>query len=183
MPIDVDLMHVGPGVLALDLDEDDEILVEATEEGGTLAYSRALQEIEIAEELGAVDYYIDGEEVTFTVVCRELDVERLKAHFGHGVDTTESATVDEAGYDELAFGGSFQFAEHTLTYTVPQRKNADLNIIIFLRRVVSMTEGELAFQKSAVTGIPMTFRGMPDLSEARGERLGYIRHETEEPTE
>lgn len=182
MPVDVNLIHVGPGFLTLDEGEVEALEIFATEDGGTLAYSRGVQMIEIAEEVGAIDWFVDGEEITFTVVCRELDAERLKVHFGHGDITTVAANVTDAGYEEFGFGGSYQVDEHTLTYRVPQRKNANLNLIINLHRVVSMTEGDLAFQKSGETGVPLTFRGLADLAQPIGQRLGTIRRETEEAT-
>jgi hypothetical protein len=105
MPVDVDKIHVGPGILTLTpTGGGDALTVEASTSGGVLAYARDIVDIEIAEELNAVDMFVNGEEVQFTIACRELDAERLNLHFGHG--TTEEVAAG-AGVNE----------EQTLTLT------------------------------------------------------------------
>lgn len=178
MTLDVKMIHVGSGVLTLDKDGPDAITIEATEDGGTFAYSRTVQELEIDEVVGPVDHYIDGEEANFTVNCNQFDAERLKLAFGHGEIETIAPDATNAGADVLHFGGSFEINEHTLEYKVPHRKNRNLFIVLELHRVISITEGDIGFTRTAKTGIPMTFRALADPSKPEGQRLGTWRIET-----
>lgn len=175
--VDVSLIHIGSGVLTLDPEGPNPITVQASEEGATLAYSRSVQPIEIDEVVGPVDYYIDGEECTFSITCNEFDVQKLKAAFGHGTITTQAAGPGQPGYDEIAFGDSPEILIHKLEYKVERRKQPGLYIVITLHKVISVSEVESQFTKTAKTGIPLQFRAMADTSKPKGQRLGVIRIE------
>lgn len=57
MPVNTNLIHVGSGTLLIDDGLAGEVTIEATDEGGALAYSQALEYIEIDEAIGAVEAY------------------------------------------------------------------------------------------------------------------------------
>jgi len=182
MPLDVSKIHVGPGKLTLDAGGANPITFEATEEGGLLSYSRSSEPIEIDEAIGAVGYYITGEECYFEVVAKETDAQLLKAAFGHGTITTTAPDLGVKGSDLLEFGGTAQVTEHTLQYVAPRRHNPNLNIQIDLFKVVAMTEEELPFKKAGQTMYRCRFQAVQDLSKQEGKRLGSILIETAEAT-
>ena len=182
MAVNTNLIHVGPGVLVIDSGLTTAVTVEVSEEGGTLAYSQALEFIEIDEAIGAVEAFITGEECTFSLVCQESDAVKVKLAMGHGTITTTAASAGVKGKDVLDFGGNAVVTKKTLKYTVPRRHNTALNIIIDLYYVVAVPSLEKKFTKKGKTLTALTFRALQDVTKTAGKRLGTITYETAEAT-
>jgi len=188
MAIDVTAIHVGPGTLELfeivngTPNSTADVTVAASNEGGALAYSRGVQMLTIDEAIGPIDHFVDDEELTFEIAANEFTAKTLQAAFGHGTITTTAPGTGVAGSDELTFGGAPINKQYKLVYTVPRRTNPNLNIVITLHQVVSVSEVESGFTKTGKTAIPMQFRALADLSKPKGEQLGTILIETAEAT-
>ena len=182
MAVNTSLIHVGAGILSLDAGLPTALTVEASEEGGALAYSVDMEAIEIDEAIGAVEMFITGEECTFVVTCKELEAGKVKMAMGHGTITTTAAGASTKGRDVLEFGSSSAVAKRTLKYTVPRRHNPALNIIVELYSVVAIPSLEKKFSKKGQTLIAMTFRALNDMTKVAGKRLGKITFETAEAT-
>ena len=182
MAVNTNLIHVGAGILSLDEGLATALTVEASEEGGTLAYSAALEMIEIDEAIGAVEAFITGEECSFSVTCKEIEAAKVKMAMGHGTITTTAAGVGAKGKDVLEFGSSSTVSKRTLKYTVPRRHNPALNIIVELYAVVAVPTLEKKFTKKGQTMVSMTFRALNDMTKVAGKRLGKITYETAEAT-
>jgi len=177
-------IHVGAGQLKVEDNNstDDDVEYKATEEGATLAISRNVEFIEIAEAIGATGGYITGEECTLSVSSLEASAEHIREALGHGTIETTAAGTTQKGLDELSFGGSFEMFDRKLTYTAPRRHNSNLNIIIELYKVVAVTDMDPQFQKSDPTGFGVQFRAINDMTKDAGKRLGKITIETAEET-
>ena len=182
MTINVNSIHVGAGVLALDEGLATALTVEASEEGGTLAFSATIENIEIDEAIGPVEVYITREEWTVAITCKEIEASKVKASMGHGTITTTAAGAGTKGKDVLEFGSSSTATSRTLKYTVPRRHNPALNVIVELYKVVAVPSLEKKFTKKGQTMIAMTFRALNDMTKVAGKRLGKITYETAEAT-
>jgi len=182
MAVNTNLIHVGAGVLSLDEGLATALTVEATEEGGTLAFSQSLEFIEIDEAIGSVEAFITGEECTFSLTCKEIEAAKVKMAMGHGTISTTAAASGVKGKDELEFGSSGTVTSRTLKYTVPRRHNPALNIIVELYKVVAVPSLEKKFTKKGQTMIAMTFRALNDMTKVAGKRLGKLTYETAEAT-
>jgi len=182
MAVNTSLIHVGAGVLSLDEGLSTALTVEATEEGGTLAFSAALEAIEIDEAIGPVEMFITGEECTFAVTCKEIEAAKVKMAMGHGTIATTAAGVGTKGKDVLEFGSSSTVTKRTLKYTVPRKHNPALNIVVELYYVVAVPSLEKKFTKKGQTMIAMTFKALNDMTKIAGKRLGKITYETAEAT-
>lgn len=182
MAVNPNLIHVGPGVLVIDSGLATAVTVEVSEEGGTLAYSQALEFIEIDEAIGAVEAFVTGEECAFSLICQESEATKLKLAMGYGTITTTAASAGVKGKDVMDFGGNAVVTKKTLKYTVPRRHNPSLSIIIDLYSVVAVPSLEKKFTKKGKALIAITFRALQDLTKVAGKRLGTITYETAEAT-
>lgn len=179
MAVDLKEIQVGPGLMELDPDGTP-LAFDATVDGMTISYSRDQQLIEIDEAIGPVDAFIQGENLTVKITANQHTASRLKAAFGHGTITTTPPGAGTPGSDLLSFGGDTALAEYPLRYTAKSRKNPNLNIIIDFFRVVPKTDGDIQFGKKTVTGVPITFQVLEDLSKPAGQQLGTWKIETAE---
>ena len=177
----VDNIHVGPGELVLTRDGTP-VTFAATEEGGMLKVTRALEYIEADEVVGRLDAYITGEEAAFEVMCLEQDASLIKESMGHGTITTTAATASVTGKDEFEFGGGSTLYVSALQYKVPRRNNPNLYITIDLYRVVAEVDVEKKYTKKGKTAFRVRFSALNDMSKAAGKRLGKITIETTAPT-
>ena len=182
MPVNTSLIHVGAGILSLDEGLATALTVEASEEGGTFAFSGELEMIEIDEAIGPVDAFATSEECSFSVTFKELEAAKVKAAMGHGTITTTAAGVGTKGKDVLEFGSNSTVTKRTLKYTVPRRHNPALNIIYELYSVVAIPSLEKKFTKKGQTTVAMTFRALNDMTKVAGKRLGKTTYETAEAT-
>ena len=170
-------IEVGSGVLEIERDGRT-YSFEASEDGGTLSIAREVEFIEVDEVVGRVAAYITGEEASFQLNSLEVDVELLREAIGQG--TIETVEVNGQNERVLTFGGSSEVSVSKLTYTVPRRVNRDLNLIIELNKVVSVSDIEAQQTKQDPTSYPVVFEAMNDMSKEEGARLGKIIKEVSE---
>ena len=181
----IDNIHVGPGELVLTRVLGGSTITStysATDDGGVLRVSRALEYIEVAEVVGRADSYIVGEEASFEVMSLVQSASLIREALGHGTVTTTAAATSITGKDELGFGGSSALNQSSLKYRAARRNNPSLFIEIDLWRVVAATDIEKRYNKAGKTSYRVQFQALNDMSKSEGLRLGKITIETALPT-
>lgn len=113
--------------------------------------------------LGDEEAVKESESYYISTILIENTLESLKNAWG----IAESINVSAPPTKRLDFGGSRTVVEHVIRFAATNRR------IIFYK-AVAMDFGELAYQKSSESLIPITFRALLDTSKDVGEQVGYI---------
>jgi len=115
---------------------------------------------------------ITAEDLSLATTLAELTAENLQLVFGGNITTTPAGAA-QAGYVELAAGGRTQRAVKMLGFEgkTPLSNGTLVPVRWFFHRVQISLGGNMAFDKGAASGIPITVKVLSDDSQDEDEKL------------
>lgn len=143
-----------------------------TTQASTFSYSYDVFEVDVQQSLAPIKRRKTGEAVAISTALAQFEGALLALALS-GTNATVAAGAGQKGWDRVIMGGDPALDEYmfALEGWREDAAGAKQPVRVFMHRGTITVNGEIPFDKNAVTAIPITINGLADSTKAVGAQL------------